>query len=69
MGLLRSLGFAERGVAGVSGVRTKSRYSNSLTNAAVCELRKPAHVDAVLPAPGTSLDSPRASEHFVLRSR
>lgn len=50
MGLLRSLGLAERSDAG--GVRAKSRFTNSLPSAAVCALRPPARVDDVLSAPG-----------------
>lgn len=53
MGLLRSLGLAERSEVGASSKRATS-FTNSLTNAAVCEKRKPATVDDVLAAPGVA---------------
>ena len=63
MGLLRALGLAERRDAGASGKRATS-FTNSLTNAAVCEKRKPANVDDVLSAPGVArLNAAVSKEH------
>ena len=62
MGLLRSLGLAERSEVGAS--KRAASFTNSLTDAAVCEKRKPATVDDVLAAPGVArMNAAVSKEH------